>query len=64
MTLSSIEKSAFEEINTKLNNLINDSNLETLSEFYDEDCEFRLSVIDDIIELLTMERKLINKLSD
>jgi hypothetical protein len=39
MTLSSIEKSVFEEINSKLNDLINDSSLEQLSEFYEEDCE-------------------------
>jgi hypothetical protein len=62
MTLSSIEKSVFEEINSKLNNLINDSSLEQLSEFYEEDCEFRLSVIDEVIELLIIEKKLINKL--
>ena len=62
MTLSTIEKSVFEEINSKLNDLINDSSLEQLSEFYEEDCEFRLSVIDEAIELLIKERKLINKL--
>jgi hypothetical protein len=62
MTLSSIEKSVFEEINSKLNNLINDSSLEQLSEFYEEDCEFRLSVIDEAIELLIKERKWVNNL--
>ena len=62
MTLSTIEKSVFEEINSKLNDLINDSSLEQLSEFYEEDCEFRLSVIDEEIELLIIEKKLINKL--
>ena len=62
MTLSTIEKSVFEEINSKLNDLINDSSLEQLSEFYEEDCEFRLSVIDEAIELLIKERKLINNL--
>ncbi len=59
MTLSSIEKNVFEEINHKLNNLINDSSLEQLSEFYEEDCEFRLSVIDEIIEVLTKEKELL-----
>jgi hypothetical protein len=62
MTLSSIEKSVFEEINSKLNDLINDSSLEQLSEFYEEDCEFRLSVIDEAIELLIKERKWVNNL--
>ena len=62
MTLSTIEKSVFEEINSKLNDLINDSSLEQLSEFYEEDCEFRLSVIDEAIELLIKERKWVNNL--
>ena len=59
MNLTSVEKNVFEEINHKLNNLINDSNLEQLSEFYEEDCEFRLSVIDEIIEVLTKEKELL-----
>ena len=63
MTLSTIEKSVFEGINSKLNDLINDSSLEQLSEFHEEDCEFRLSVIDEAIELLIKEKELINKLS-
>tara|TARA_B110000503_G_C6905294_1_gene312445 strand:+ start:433 stop:627 length:195 start_codon:yes stop_codon:yes gene_type:complete len=62
MVLSAIENSVFREINTKLNNLINDSSLEQLSEFYEEDCEFRLSVIDEAIELLIKERKWVNNL--
>lgn len=28
-------------------------------EFYEEDCEFRLSVIDEIIEVLTKEKELL-----
>jgi hypothetical protein len=60
MKLSKIEKNVFEKINLKLNEMINDSSLEKLSEFYGEDCEYRLENIDCLIELLLQEKALIN----
>jgi len=60
MKLSKIEKNVFEKINLKLNEMINDSSLEKLSEFFSEDCEYRLENIDCLIELLLQEKALIN----
>ena len=60
MRLSKIEKNAFKKINLELNDMINDSSLEKLSEFYGEDCEYRLEKIDKLIKLLLQEKALIN----
>ncbi len=62
MNLSKIEKKLFIEINMKSNKLINDSNIEKLEHYYDEDLDFRLNIIDELIELLSQEKEMINGL--
>jgi len=63
MKLSKIEKKLFEKINLELNLKINDSILEKFDKFYEEDCEFRLELIEEIINLLSQEKELIQELS-
>lgn len=62
MKLSKIEKKLFERINLELNLKINDSILEKFDKFYEEDCEFRLELIEEIINLLSQEKELIQEL--
>ena len=45
-----------------LNNLINDSNIEKLERYFDEDLNFRLNIIDELIKLLSQEKEMINDL--
>jgi len=60
--LSKIEKKLFIEINMNLNKLINDSNIEKLERYFDEDLNFRLNIIDELIKLLSQEKEMINDL--
>lgn len=62
MKLSKIEKKAFEKINLELNQKINDSILEKFDEFFIEDCEFRLELIEEMLNLLSQEKELIEDL--
>ena len=62
MMLSKIEKKLFIEINMNLNKLINDSNIEKLERYFDEDLNFRLNIIDELIKLLSQEKEMINDL--
>jgi hypothetical protein len=64
MVLGKIEKIVFEEINKQLNEKINDSILENFDSFYEEDCEFRLELIDELISLLEKEKQLIKFLTE
>ena len=64
MVLKKIEKAAFAEINKQLNKRINNSILEKFDTFYEEDCEFRLELIDELISLLEKEKQLINWIED
>jgi hypothetical protein len=60
--LSKIEKKLFIEINMNLNKLINDSNIEKLERYFDEDLNFILNIIDELIKLLSQEKEMINDL--
>ena len=62
MKLSKIEKMLFSEINMKLNKLINDSNVEKLDQYFDEDLDLRIDIIDELIKLLSYEKEMINDL--
>ena len=62
MKLSKIEKKLFIEINMKLNKLINDSNVEKLDQYFDEDLDLRTDIIDELIKLLSHEKEMINDL--
>ena len=62
MNLTRIEKERFEEFSTKINKKINDSKLELFDSFYKEDCDFRMEIINEIIDLLKDEEELIVKL--
>ncbi len=62
MKLTKNDKSNFEKLTNEVNEKINDSRLEFFNLFYVEDCEFRLKIIDELIEKLKEERKLIENL--
>jgi hypothetical protein len=59
MKLSKIEKSVFEKINVERNLRINNSVLESFDEFYSEDMDFRIELINKLIILLNEEKELI-----
>jgi hypothetical protein len=59
MKLSKIEKSVFEKINVERNLRINNSVLESFDEFYSEDMDFRIELINKLISLLNEEKELI-----
>jgi hypothetical protein len=61
MKLTKIETKTFKNICDQLTD-INDSSLVNYDKFYEEDCEFRLDKIDEMISLLNKEKELINDL--
>ena len=61
MKLTKIETKTFKNISDQLTD-INDSSLVNYDKFYEEDCEFRLDKIDEMISLLNKEKELINDL--
>jgi hypothetical protein len=59
MRLSKNEKLNLKKLTNEVNEKINDSRLELFDSFYEEDCEFRLNIIDELIEKLKEEKKFI-----
>jgi hypothetical protein len=62
MILTKIEIKSFKHIYDQLEKQINYSALIKLNEFYDEDCEDRIDIINEMILLLNNEKDLINDL--
>jgi hypothetical protein len=62
MKLTKNEKLNFEKLTNEVNEKINDSRLELFDSFYEEDIEFRLEIIDELILRLNEEKEMINNI--
>jgi hypothetical protein len=62
MNLTKNEKLNFEKLTNKVNEKINDSRLELFDSFYEEDIEFRLEIINELILRLNEEKEMINNI--
>jgi len=62
MNLTKNEKLNFEKLTNEVNEKINDSRLELFDSFYEEDIEFRLEIIDELILRLNEEKEMINNI--
>jgi hypothetical protein len=62
MKLTKNEKRNFETLTNEVNKKINDSRLENFDLFYEEDCEFRLEIINSLINLLKEEKEMIQNI--
>jgi hypothetical protein len=62
MNLTKNEKLNFEKLTNEVNEKINDSRLELFDLFYEEDIEFRLEIIDELILRLNEEKEMINNI--
>jgi hypothetical protein len=59
MILTNIEKKILKKINKEINDKINYSVLEKFNDFYEEDCEYRLELINELVTLLSQEKEII-----
>ena len=62
MNLTKNDKTNFEKLTNEVNKKINDSRLELFDSFYEEDIEFRLEIIDELILRLNEEKEMINNI--
>ena len=62
MNLTKNDKTNFEKLTNEVNKKINDSRLELFDSFYEEDIEFRLEIIDELIIRLNEEKEMINNI--
>jgi hypothetical protein len=62
MNLTKNEKLNFEKLTNEVNEKINDSRLELFDSFYEEDIEFRLEIINELILRLNEEKEMINNI--
>ena len=62
MKLRKNEKTNLEKLTNEVNKKINDFRLELFDSFYEEDIEFRLKIIDELILLLNEEKEMIKNI--
>lgn len=63
MKLTKIETKTFKTIHEQISTIVNEcSDIENMSEFFDEDIENRINEINEMILLLNNEKELLNDL--